>query len=73
MNQGGDETGGGKDTGVRWTLWKVAAAWMFLLAMLIGKGILLGYGATAIAEGMAIGLAALAVIMLVIKYLESSE
>jgi hypothetical protein len=46
---------------------------MFLLAMLVGKGIALGYSATAIAEGIAIGLAALAVIMIVIKHLDSSE
>lgn len=57
----------------RWSPWKTAAAWIFLVAMLAGKGIALGYSGVVIAEGIAIGLAALAIILVLIKYLGSDE
>ena len=71
MSLNGKEARREKGRDVRRTLWRTAAAWVFLLAMLVGKGIALGYSGIVIAEGIAIGLVALAVIMILIKYLDN--
>jgi hypothetical protein len=57
--------------GFTWSPWKGVAAWVFLIAMLAWKGVALGYGPAVIAEGIAIGLGALVVILVVIRHFGS--
>jgi hypothetical protein len=49
------------------------AAWAFLVAMSVLKGVLLEYGPAVIAEGIAMGVGALGLIMMVIKHVGSEQ
>jgi hypothetical protein len=63
----GTKNGGGGERPI-WSFWVTAAVWVLFVLALIGKGVALGFKAADIANGLAIGGAALLLLVGILKY-----